>query len=504
MIPPAPIAFPQWLAEALFASTLLMAAVMALRGPARRLFGARVAYALWLLPALRMMLPRLAGPEAPHLHLRLDLSALSHSAAAPPGVVAMGIMPPLPHAPAPPWPGDLVAALVTLWLAGAILHFAWHVAAHRRFMARALAGAAPVTRECGIAVLAAPGVEGPLATGLFRRLVLLPGDFAARYSPAERRLVLAHEVAHHVRGDLFANMAALVLLSLHWFDPIAHRAYRAFRHDQELACDGTVLANEPADARPAYGLAVVKSAGRRFPAAVCAMHPAGLLKRRLKMMTMTRPGTARTIAGIAMAAAIVGGGLFLTASGGAAAERAGEIAPPVATSVIRATSVTPAAPVAAPAPTRDARIDRRRIDRRRIVVDGREVSPASPEGRRALAEADAATARAGEAGRQAALAMSRIDVAAVTRAAFASARTGLAAACSGGARPLDWPDDRAAIADAARSCADSPAIRAEIRRALADARREIARARELTDRERDRALLALDGEAARAGWDRAD
>ena len=67
--------------------------------------------------------------------------------------------------------------------------------------------------------------------------------FARRFTPAEQRLALAHELAHHRRGDLFADLAALLVLALHWFNPIAHRAYRAFRVDQEQACD---LCEDPA------------------------------------------------------------------------------------------------------------------------------------------------------------------------------------------------------------------------------------------------------------------
>ena len=46
-----------WAIEALAASTLLMLVVLALRGPVARRFGAQAAYMLWLLPALRMVLP---------------------------------------------------------------------------------------------------------------------------------------------------------------------------------------------------------------------------------------------------------------------------------------------------------------------------------------------------------------------------------------------------------------------------------------------------------------
>src|SRR3546814_11412734 len=56
-----------------------------------------------------------------------------------------------------------------------------------------------------------------------------------------RVLAIDHELAHHRHGDLWANAAALVLLAAQWFNPFAWRAIRAFRFDQEAACDARVL-----------------------------------------------------------------------------------------------------------------------------------------------------------------------------------------------------------------------------------------------------------------------
>ncbi|MEG8053881.1 M56 family metallopeptidase [Sphingomonas aerolata] len=46
------------------ASTLLMLVVLLVRAPVRRAFGAQVAYALWALPVLRLVLPSM--PETWH------------------------------------------------------------------------------------------------------------------------------------------------------------------------------------------------------------------------------------------------------------------------------------------------------------------------------------------------------------------------------------------------------------------------------------------------------
>ena len=51
-----------WLADTLIVTGLLILAVLLLRRPVARLFGAQTAYALWLLPLLRLILPPLSLP----------------------------------------------------------------------------------------------------------------------------------------------------------------------------------------------------------------------------------------------------------------------------------------------------------------------------------------------------------------------------------------------------------------------------------------------------------
>lgn len=307
-----------WALETLLASALLMGLVLLLRDRVAAAFGPRVAYLLWLLPLARMLLPRL--PEAAHapvsLPIDIDLAAVDVPAGALPAAPLM--LPPPPGAL--DWlSGHWVMLALAIWLGGAALHFGWQIGLYRRFVSAALRGSALLCRTCGIAIHRGPHVGGPAAVGILRRRILLPADFTTRYDPAERRLVLAHEIAHHVRGDLIANAAALAILSLHWFNPLAYRAYRAFRADQELACDATVLAHEAPEAMPVYGAALVKSVHAATPAAACAIGSARMLKRRLKMMAKPNRSRMRRIGGGILAGATIVSGLALTASGSVAA-----------------------------------------------------------------------------------------------------------------------------------------------------------------------------------------
>lgn len=305
-----------WAVETLVAATLLMLLVLALRAPVRRAFGPGVAYALWLLPVLRMALPPL--PPALRLFDRGPIGA-----SIPPGTVSLGY--PVATIPAVPqgWGmADVPGLVVLLWLAGAIAFFTWHVVRHARFCRRVLAsGRGYDVAEGQVRVFETAAASGPLAFGVWRRYVAFPRDFAERYDAQERTLALAHELGHHARGDLLANWIALGVLACHWFNPIAWRAFRAFRADQEMACDAMVLARAAPGVRHAYGRAIVKSAHGGAVSAACHLHTVNELKGRLKMLSkhrslspFRRAAGGAGIAGVALAA------LGLTASGTQAAE----------------------------------------------------------------------------------------------------------------------------------------------------------------------------------------
>jgi beta-lactamase regulating signal transducer with metallopeptidase domain len=305
-----------WAVETLIASTLLMLLVLASRAPARRAFGPGVAYALWLLPALRMVLPPLPS------QLRL-VETSPIGAPIPPGTLML--MQPVATLPAVPqgWGMvDVPGVAVLLWFAGAAFFFCWHVVRHAQFCRRVLAsGRGYDVAQGKVRVFETDAASGPLAFGVWRRYVAFPRDFAERYDDQERTLALAHELGHHARGDLLANWIALAVLACHWFNPIAWRAFRAFRADQEMACDAMVLARANPGVRYAYGRAIVKSAHGGAVSAACHLHTVNEIKGRLKMLSKHRSMSPfRRVAGSAGIAGIALGALGLTASGTHAAE----------------------------------------------------------------------------------------------------------------------------------------------------------------------------------------
>lgn len=306
-----------WAVETLIATSLLMLLVLAIRAPVRKAFGPQLAYALWLLPVIRLAMPPV--PENWTAQAAAPVAAAGD-------VIVFYVIEPMGAAPAAGAEGGfgLWMALLVLWGIGAAAFLGYHLIAHSRFCGRLLRRARIDRTVAGgkVRVIETDAAHGPLAFGIWRKYVAFPRDFSERYDAQERDLALAHELGHHVRGDLIANWVALFVLALHWFNPIAWRAFRAFRADQEMACDALVLAGRAQALRHAYGRAIVKSAHGGAVSAACHLHTINELKGRLRMLSKTnRKSPMRFAAGLAGVSALGFAALGLTASGTQAAER---------------------------------------------------------------------------------------------------------------------------------------------------------------------------------------
>ncbi|MDO7841037.1 M56 family metallopeptidase [Sphingomonas immobilis] len=318
--------FTGWAIEALLASAALMLLVLAIRRPVRKMFGPDVAYALWALPVLRLCLPPLPQewrqaaitPVTPIAKAASEQFTVLFVDAAPAAATAHTAA----AAAAEPllsW-AMIAPAAAFLWFAGALYFIIWHTLAHNRFCKSLLADAATIDASAGIRVIESDVAKGPLAFGVLRRYVAFPRDFGALYEAQERDLALAHELGHHARGDLVANWVALVVLALHWFNPVAWYAFRAFRADQEVANDARVLAGRPAITRHTYACAILKAAHGGQVSAACHLHTIDDLKGRLRMLTTNRVSRVRLFGGASLATLLGVSALALTASGTQAAE----------------------------------------------------------------------------------------------------------------------------------------------------------------------------------------
>jgi beta-lactamase regulating signal transducer with metallopeptidase domain len=273
-----------WLTDTLIYTGLLIGLVLLLRRPASRYFGPQFAYSLWLLPALRLLLPPIElpaalAPQQPQLSEQTIL-ALSLAAQDAPVTVLE---------PTPIW--DRPDIWVALWLCSAAVFLAWRVAMYRRMRRQVLAEARPVGQVGKIRLVETAAVASPVAFGVFDKVIALPPLFMAMEDRGARDLAIAHELEHHHGQDIAANFAAQPLLALHWFNPIAWLGWRAMRRDQEAACDARVLADRGREQRAAYAdLIAGFAAGSRLALAApmaCPILGEKSIIHRLRSLSMS-------------------------------------------------------------------------------------------------------------------------------------------------------------------------------------------------------------------------
>jgi len=300
----------EWLVDTLIVTAALMALVLVLRRPVAKHFGAELAYALWAIPLARLFMPPLTRT------IEVKVSAPAAPVATEAVESAGSIIPAAMAAPADAMPepsmvqtlladADWFAIGVTVWLCGAAIFLIAQLSAYLQNRRELLEDAVEVARIDDIRVIEIAGISGPFAFGLWQRYIALPIGFTRDYNPVERELALAHERSHHRAGDLWANFAALAMLSLHWFNPVAWMAWRAFRFDQEAACDARVLRRRTSAERQAYARAIAKAATGHTLAFASPLNPKDKIVERLKIMKQSETSKSRKWLG----GSLIGGGL---------------------------------------------------------------------------------------------------------------------------------------------------------------------------------------------------
>lgn len=296
-----------FLAETLVWTGALLALVLLIRRPVASAFGSRTAYALWALPMARLLLPPLVlptwmAPAADTLPvdetiLETSVSAFEPAAYAIPAASVADV----PGEPSIDWP----TALLMVWLTGAIIFLARRYALYFRMRREMLAGARPMGEAGKVRLIETPAAEGPVAFGVFDKVIALPPGFMASRDRAARDLALAHELAHHRGGDLVCNMLVQPLFAIHWFNPLGILGWRAMRRDQEAACDSRVVANQTRADRAAYAVVIARFAthsrhgGRLALAApmVCPVLGDRSIVKRLKSLGRADLSMRRRLAG---------------------------------------------------------------------------------------------------------------------------------------------------------------------------------------------------------------
>lgn len=180
-------------------------------------------------------------------------------------------------------PASWLVAAAQCWLAVYVLGLGWHTARlwrAQRLLARLAASGVPADGIAangitangipasgmpvgGVPVGGAPipmievdAPVSPMLLGPYKPRLLVPRHLRA-FDPAQRQLIVEHELTHWRRRDLHWMLGGIVLQTLLWFNPFMRLLRASLLWAQELGCDRDVLRGRPVQERKAYAAALV-------------------------------------------------------------------------------------------------------------------------------------------------------------------------------------------------------------------------------------------------------
>jgi hypothetical protein len=149
---------------------------------------------------------------------------------------------------------------------------------------------------CEIKVVTTTLLTTPAVFRFRKPYLLVPTGMLERLDDRELKMIFLHELIHIRHGDILLNWTAIIVRSLHWFNPLVWLAVRRLRADQELVCDARVVCLLAADERRLYGNTLIKLLDDFSEAGLClslvpVINNKQEIKRRITMIAKFRPTT---------------------------------------------------------------------------------------------------------------------------------------------------------------------------------------------------------------------
>lgn len=280
---------------------LIALAVIAVR-PLLRRAPRRAVCMLWLLVALRLLLPArltvespvsLQQPESPPIQAYQELRQQEKAYVSTPPEQR-----PEMAGPAAAQGFALLDQLPAIWLTGvgcmalymalSLLRMRWRLRAAPRIQDN---------------VYRCTDWSTPFVLGVLAPRIYVPETVSEQDFPQ----VLAHERCHIRRWDHVWKPLAFLLLAVNWFNPVLWVAYVLLGRDMERACDEMVLKNATPAQRAAYSRALVSCAAQPKMAAVCPLAFGDVaVKERVKNVLNYKKPALWAVILLVVAAAIIG------------------------------------------------------------------------------------------------------------------------------------------------------------------------------------------------------
>ena len=301
----------------LLSSTVLVGVVLVLRRLLRRHLHPTVIYALWLLAAIRLLVPVQIGVS----DISLDRAASSlplvrqADALLPTGTTDDALSPAVldshPTQDSTPAESDTTTAavswpkvIIAVWIGGSAVTLGWFLTVNGRCYVRLRRSRRPLDAGGDLPVYVSAAIDTPC---LFGRSIYVTPEVAA--DETALRHVLAHEATHYRHGDPLWALVRGACLAVHWWNPLVWLAAIRSREDSELACDACAVKQLGGEERTAYGRTLIAlSCGKTTPSSVLAAATTmsgGKRTLKERVCLLAKQPRTRAVAAFVLAAAVI-------------------------------------------------------------------------------------------------------------------------------------------------------------------------------------------------------
>lgn len=261
--------------------SLMIAVLLVLTPFLNKRYAAKWKYWIWVVLALRLIIPFGAGPKQPAANTQSQVKAeaasesekdhadaLAHRIAPRRVIVEIPTQLTTPIEMRAEKTGNGITPLdaaVLVWVFGGMLFIVMHLFSYFHYKRQILKNGTIIKDEAVLGLLSElerelhiktttpavkyAGASSPMIIGFLKHILVLPEE---EYGAEELYFIMKHELVHLKRGDVYFKLLFAAANALHWFNPFVWMLQKEASVDMELSCDERVTQDAGYAVRKAY------------------------------------------------------------------------------------------------------------------------------------------------------------------------------------------------------------------------------------------------------------
>lgn len=241
----------------------------------RRKVPNRVIYSLWLIVAVRLMIPFGLPESAVSImnfgkYTENEIKYTIPEKNEPPDIVIKNPEPERSTANNKAVPHivksnkkDVYSMLSVIHIIVTCMILVWFLIVNIMFYIKLRRNRVKYETECIIPVYVVEDLNSPCIFGIFRPSVYL--NKSASLQTDSLDYIISHELFHYKHGDLIWSLLRCILVSVWWFNPLVWIGAYLSKQDCECACDESVMKNFRPEQRIEYGRVLISLVNSERP-----------------------------------------------------------------------------------------------------------------------------------------------------------------------------------------------------------------------------------------------